>query len=330
MSKNDQVKPCPNCQSENSIHRLRCQKCHQWLIRHHWGHERRWWMAAFLSILIPGLGHVYNGRLTRGILLFSIWTVWSGLIMFLTLTLMDQPSQDSHIILFYGIFLISIVIHFVILSSAIKLSLKNKNYHPKRFNRWYVYFLVIFFVFPVGVRFWHWRKANVFHFYKIPSTSMMNTLVPGDVVVSNQRYYLKNKPDRGNLVIFQFPDNWKVTFIKRIIGMPGDTLLIRSGTVIVNNRTLSEPYIVSDTEGNGHEKKSSVFGPVVIPNNSYFVMGDNRAWSIDSRRFGPIHKSYIIGKPQWICWSWNMNIPVWKIFEKWKSIKYSRFGKTIL
>ena len=81
-------------------------------------------MAAFLSILIPGLGHVYNGRLTRGILLFSIWTIWSGLIMFLTLTLMDQPSQDSHITLFYGIFLISIVIHFAILSSAIKKTLK--------------------------------------------------------------------------------------------------------------------------------------------------------------------------------------------------------------
>ena len=111
----------------------------------------------------------------------------------------------------------------------------------------------------------------------IPSASMETTIMTGDRIFGNRLAYKTNSPERGDIVIFKYPDDESQLFIKRIIGLPGETLEVKDGAVYINNSDtpLDEPYIKVDAVGD--------FGPVDIPADSYFMMGDNRNCSADSR-----------------------------------------------
>lgn len=112
---------------------------------------------------------------------------------------------------------------------------------------------------------------------EIPSGSMENTIMTGDRMFGNRLAYLISEPERGDIVIFKFPDNRKDIYIKRLIGLPGDEITIRDGAVYLNGskEPLEEPYL--------HEKTNGEFGPYVVPEGHYFMMGDNRNHSNDSR-----------------------------------------------
>ncbi len=120
---------------------------------------------------------------------------------------------------------------------------------------------------------------------RIPSESMLPTVEIGDRIFGNRLAYLNSDPKRGDIIIFAFPDNPERTFIKRIIGLPGDTVQVIDGVVYITSSeggepvALDEPYIL-DEEPNSRCKN---YGPVTVPENSYFVMGDNRNGSNDSR-----------------------------------------------
>lgn len=110
---------------------------------------------------------------------------------------------------------------------------------------------------------------------KVPSGSMENTIMVGDRVVAARLSYVFGDPKRGDIIVFPFPDDESVDFIKRIIGLPGDTIEGRDGLVYINGEPLEEPYVM--------DKLDSDFGPYVVPEDSYFMMGDNRNNSEDSR-----------------------------------------------
>lgn len=116
---------------------------------------------------------------------------------------------------------------------------------------------------------------------KIPSGSMENTIMTGDKVLTFRLAYLFSEPKRGDIVVFPFPDDESVDYIKRIIGLPGETVEIRDGAVYINysEEPLDEPYVKEpwDEEGDGDHY---IF---VVPEDSYFMMGDNRRDSMDSR-----------------------------------------------
>ncbi len=113
----------------------------------------------------------------------------------------------------------------------------------------------------------------------VPTGSMENTIIPGDNVLGFRLSYLFDEPERGEVIIFKFPDDESELFIKRVIGCPGDSVRIEDGKIYINDDPvpLDEPYLKEAwTEGNGLYTFS-------VPENSYFVMGDNRNWSLDSR-----------------------------------------------
>lgn len=110
---------------------------------------------------------------------------------------------------------------------------------------------------------------------KVPSGSMENTIMIGDRVVASRLSYVFGDPKRGDIIVFPFPDDESVDFIKRIIGLPGDTIEGRDGLVYINGEPLEEPYVM--------DKLDNDFGPYVVPEDSYFMMGDNRNNSEDSR-----------------------------------------------
>lgn len=111
----------------------------------------------------------------------------------------------------------------------------------------------------------------------VPTGSMENTVPVGSRIIGFRLYYLFEEPQRGDIVIFRFPDDEKKDYLKRIIGLPGDTVEIIDGKVYINGseEPLDEPYLAEEPVGS--------YGPYVVPEDSYFMMGDNRNYSNDSR-----------------------------------------------
>lgn len=111
----------------------------------------------------------------------------------------------------------------------------------------------------------------------IPSASMETTIMTGDRIFGNRLAYKNQSPQRGDIIIFKYPDDESQLFIKRVIGLPGETLEVRDGRVYIdgNSTPLEEPYVQVDPVGD--------YGPVTIPEHGYFMMGDNRNKSADSR-----------------------------------------------
>ena len=127
---------------------------------------------------------------------------------------------------------------------------------------------------------------------EIPSGSMENTIMTGDKLIGFRWSYLFSGPERGDIIIFKFPDDESQNYVKRVIGCPGDTVKIEDGKVYVNGELLEENYL--------KETWTVATGPYTfeVPEDSYFVMGDNRNNSTDSRfaSVGEIKRQNIIGK----------------------------------
>jgi len=130
---------------------------------------------------------------------------------------------------------------------------------------------------------------------QIKGASMEPTFQDGNYIFTSKVTYKLRKPVRGDVVVFYAPRNPELEYIKRIIGVPGDTVMIAGGEVYVNGVQLKEPYISDKTAitltGSLAENQ-----PITVEPDQYFVMGDNRPRSSDSREFGPIPASSIVGQ----------------------------------
>lgn len=124
----------------------------------------------------------------------------------------------------------------------------------------------------------------------VPSSSMEKTIMTNDRVIGLRLAYIADKPQRGDIIIFRFPDDESILYIKRIVGMPGETVNIRDGKVYINGEELDEPYLTVATEGD--------YGPYEVPEGHYFMLGDNRNNSADSRFWNNTYLSEkkIVGK----------------------------------
>jgi signal peptidase I len=136
-------------------------------------------------------------------------------------------------------------------------------------------------------------KTFLFQAFYIPSASMDPTLKVHDRVLVNKLSYHLHSVHRGDVVVFKAPPVERTAqikdLVKRVIGLPGDTIEARDGHIYINDHLLNEPYLPKGTISDNLPKQ-------VIPANSYFMMGDNRTESSDSRVFGPIKRSTIIGR----------------------------------
>ena len=125
----------------------------------------------------------------------------------------------------------------------------------------------------------------------IPSGSMEDTINIGDRVFGNRLAYKSKSPKRGDIIIFWSPVKENTYYIKRIIGLPGETVEIKDRTVYINGEALKEDYISED-----NWIKKGQEGKWIIPEGQYFMMGDNKDDSTDSRAWGPIEKKDIVAK----------------------------------
>ena len=131
---------------------------------------------------------------------------------------------------------------------------------------------------------------------KVEGTSMAPLLSDQERIFINKFVYRFEPIQRGDVVVFWYPLDRSKSFIKRVIGLPGETVEIRQGVVYVNGKAVAEPYVPQKYED------LSDFGPVRVPKDSYFVMGDHRVSSNDSRVFGPVASRYIYGRAVFAYW----------------------------
>ena len=131
--------------------------------------------------------------------------------------------------------------------------------------------------------------------YVIPSFSMAPTLMAGDhIVVTSYRF--RSEPQPGDVIVFRSPKAAGELMVKRVIGTPGDVVETREGRVIVRDHALAEPYVAT-------QASTGLIPPQRIPADSYFVLGDNRTDSLDSRSWGLLPRADVLGRARLILWS---------------------------
>jgi signal peptidase I len=168
-------------------------------------------------------------------------------------------------------------------------------------------------------------RTFVVQAFKIPTGSMENNLLIGDHLLVNKFVFGPSESSlerrvlplgtisRGDVVVFKYPEEPERDFIKRVIGLPGERVELRQKKVYVNGTPLDEPYVHFLEPPGSHNASSEVtsldvresFGPVTVPANQYFVMGDNRDNSQDSRYWGFLPRDYVKGKALIIYWSYE-------------------------
>ncbi|MGH2502010.1 MAG: signal peptidase I, partial [Ktedonobacterales bacterium] len=131
--------------------------------------------------------------------------------------------------------------------------------------------------------------------YQVDGPSMTPTLLNGEYILVNKADYFAHGPQRGDVIVFKFPKDTSRDFVKRVIGLPGDTVVTTGdGSVTVDGVALVEPYVNDHINDSG---QTWTLGP-----GQYFVMGDNRGDSYDSRDWGPVPLADILGKAEYVYW----------------------------
>jgi len=177
-------------------------------------------------------------------------------------------------------------------------------------------------------------RTFIIQAFKIPSGSMIPTLLVGDHILVNKFLYgtkipfsdkkvlIFKKPERGDIMVFKYPENPSKDFIKRVVAVEGDVIESKNKEIYVNGSRVKEPYTQhtdSSMRPMGIEPRDN-FGPVIVPKNKYYVMGDNRDQSYDSRYWGYVDSKDIRGKALILYWSWDAE-------KSW--VRFGRIGSLI-
>jgi signal peptidase I len=263
---------------------------------------RRPWGAAILSLLAPGLGHLYAGHPGRGAL------VWAATHVVVVSGFMVAIVVPPSALLLVAVVCVFLAVPILVAWDAIRMVRRGAgDYHLSWYNRWYVYVgivLLVGFLWPpmlVG-----WLQAHVAQAYKLPSRSMEPTLLAGDYILSKP---LRGEVHRGQIVVHGTPAG---ILVKRVVGLPGDTIGMRAGQLSFGGRPYPEPYARRDTADpivpefawqraylpSGvnpatYRPSLQTWGPLVVPRGQYFLLGDNRNESLDSRFLGFVPRDSI-------------------------------------
>lgn len=281
--------------------------------------------ACLLSIAATGLGHIYCGRLVKGLILFFVSFAFAPLIVVAS----NSASSNFMPAIVLGSLLLMFAAFVYALVDSGLLARKLKCYQLKEYNRWYLYVLLIVVAAGYPTNLAHSIRTHVLQAFHVPSSAMVPGILPGDRILLNKAVYKTQAPERGDVVIFTHPDDRSLDYVKRLVALPGDTVEIRENILIVNGKPVDNPEVPASTVDFKPEKSQTVLMeqngaaryPIVVnstkpqnmakttvPHGHCFLMGDNRGKSIDSRNFGPVPMADIQGRLDYIYWpavSWS-------------------------
>jgi len=276
---------------------------------------RKWWVAGLMSLLGPGVGQVYNGQARKGIIFYLLHLL---LIPPLLLSL-----DSSYVIIWLGLLVFfTLLYHLIVIGDAIYSSIKlGSDYHIKSYNKIVIYISLLVIVFAFSSSEKYLIKHNYVQAYKLPAASMEPTLLVGDHILVDRSMSARN-PKRGDLVIFEFPEDKRKDFVKRVVAVGGDVVAGKDKELYVNNKLVKDSYGVHKEVGviPASMNPRDNFGPVTVPAGSYFMMGDNRDRSYDSRFWGCVEQSKIKGTVKNIYLSLDYNN---------NSVRWDRVGKKV-
>ncbi|HPQ94458.1 MAG: signal peptidase I [Thiothrix sp.] len=283
------------------------------------------WLAALLSLVFPGLGQLYNGEPNRAAWVFMgcVLPVLPGF----ALVLEVFPAPDN----------LQVYLLFLLLAAAVWLyglidawrdAGRKPDFMPRHWQGAGTYLLTVLLLGEGVLPAWsaHIRQHQ-FELMRIPSASMEPQLVAGDIIVVDKSYNCPGcgeKVGYGDIVIFAYPNDPGMNYIKRVIGLPGDRVRMRAGRLYLNGNALTRQQNRQDAGGlqtvleqQGEKSWVAIWKPdgnrpldfdLTVPSGQAFVMGDNRAFSSDSRVFGPISLNTIRGRAMEIVLSYNRSL----------------------
>lgn len=277
-------------------------------------------LAVLFSMILTGLGQVYSGKLKRGILFFCILNMLSIPLFLYVLNYLFKPDTTINLVLLLALFIpLAILGIFVFIDAyrcakAYNIS-NNLTRNITAGKRILLISGIIFFgciVNPSAIfsrMISSYVKNNLIQTFRIPTITMEPTLSPGDLILADKAIYKKSLPKRGDVVVFIYPKNTEKMFVKRLVGLPGEKIEIKNGSIVINGAVVHDPFFVNRYYYNrGDYAKEGQ--QVVIPTDSYFVLGDNSASSQDSRYFGFVPKEYLIGKAFKIYFPFDRSGPI--------------------
>ena len=274
-------------------------------------------IASILSFFCPGLGQIYNSQIKFGFIVFAT-----------AYFIISLSVINNYFIFIFFIFGWIIIWIFSIIYAFIK-AIKIKKAQLTKFNKWilYLFFILVGYLYVSMIVLPNIKFQN----FNIPATSMNPTLIVGDYIVVNKNYYKNNDPEYGDLVVFKTPTDNRTDYIKRLIGLPDDTIQFINGDVYLNDNQILKTKIKSYKKiycGNAiletktfEEKlpngkkyiaiysKNNSFqnsDKFKVPKDHYFFLGDNRDCSKDSRflsAVGYVPRKNILHKLYMIYWS---------------------------
>lgn len=272
------------------------------------------WIAFFCSLLVPGLGQVYNGQPRKAAAFFVaviLFPVVAGLIG-------GMSSFYGLVLLFVGI----LALRGFILLDSVANALRQKDYVLKPYNTWYYYLLMGLAFFAI---FWFYNPKSLMGFqsFQLPTTANSPTLEVGDYLMADMKAYKSSEPNYGDIVVFKKEDG--LQYLYRVVGRPGDHLEIVDNIVKINGilsktrfirDTVSEQMPVTEMEEelpNGHQHRIYQFKQqnefmrknvqnITVPEKYYYLLGDHRDNAFDSRFDGAVNRSNIQGRLLYSYW----------------------------
>lgn len=255
-------------------------------------------IAFLLSLIVPGLGQAYAGQLERGVFCYTL-----GYIFAIALCL-GNLARD-----FRGLLLLVILLNVLAILVSADASIaagKARELTRAPYNRWYVHVIAIvlntllagpLITFPI-------RGPTGISITRVASNTLEPALMEGDYVVLGLRPYERDTPRRGDVVVFPYAKDPSKQFIKRIVGLEGESVEIVNKGVHIDGRPIADPWgVFHDRDVIPASKGPRDNIPrTVVPRGFVFVLGDNRDISFDSRYFGPVETRTIVGKALFVLW----------------------------
>jgi signal peptidase I len=280
--------------------------------------NRRPWLAALMSVVLPGFGQLYNGQVNKAVWMFFAFTFFVIPFWALTATYLPDgwliPTLILATVICIGIWLYGV-------ADAWLVANKEDNYvlRPWQVSGTYLSAMVVCGVFALPLVYTNVRGRLVEPF-KIPSTSMHPSVLRGDFITADKRYNCpgcKHSAQRGDIAIFVYPNDRSFNYIKRIIGLPGDQVKLNGREIFINGKSLKASETKADSAvqvieaWNDRQWKvawSLTETPLpnvelTVPPGHVFVLGDSRNASKDSRDFGTVPLQDVVGRARQVWWS---------------------------
>jgi signal peptidase I len=233
---------------------------------------RKPWIAGLLSVIQPGLGQIYNGEIRKAVIIYFL-----PILVLTTAIILCLNGDVIRFILISSTLLIPFYYIFVFIDAYRTAKKYSNQYSLKKYNNVIAYIGICLLVSIVSNSLFAAAKHNVVQAYKFPSGSMEPTLLNGDQILVDRTKSARN-PNKGDIIVFEYPEDPSKDFVKRVIAVGGETVEVKNKALYVNGKVMAELYVVHNDVDifPASQNPRDYFGPHVVPSGSYFVMGDNR------------------------------------------------------